>query len=57
MLTKRDANSLSPLGIVKTKKSAKYRDQETGEIKARWYKQDMFVDIVGVESLDYMRFT
>ena len=55
VLTKRDANSLSPLGIVKTKKSAKYRDQETGEIKARWYKQDMFVDIVGVESLDYMR--
>ena len=55
VLNKRIANSLSPLGIVKTKKSAKYKDQETGEIKARWYKQDMFVDIVGVESLDYMR--
>ena len=24
-------------------------------VKARWYKQDMYVDIVGVESLDYMR--
>ena len=55
VLSKKAANSLSPLGIVKTKKSTKYRDQETGEMKARWYKQDMFVDIIGVESLDYMR--
>ena len=55
VLSKRVADSLSPLGTVKTRKSAKYKDQITGEIKARWYKQDMFVDIVGVESLDYMR--
>ena len=55
VLSKKAATSLSPLGIVKTRKSAKYKDQNTGEIKARWYKQDMYVDIVGVESLDYMR--
>jgi len=55
VLNKRIASLLSPLGIVKTRKSAKYKDQVTGEIKARWYKQDMFVDIVGIESLDYMR--
>ena len=55
VLSKKAATSLSPLGIVKTRKSAKYKDQTTGEIKARWYKQDMYVDIVGVESLDYMR--
>ncbi len=55
VLSKKVAASLSPLGIVKTRKSAKYTDQVTGEVKARWYKQDMYVDIVGVESLDYMR--
>jgi len=55
VLNKRIASSLSPLGIVKTRKSTKYKDQVTGEIKVRWYKQDMFVDIVGIESLDYMR--
>ena len=35
---------LSPLGKVIAKKSADF-----------WYKNDMYVDIVGVESLDYMR--
>ena len=44
VLSKRAANSLSPLGIVKSKKDSKY-----------WWKKDQYVDIVGVESLDYMR--
>ena len=35
---------LSPLGKVIAKKSSDF-----------WYKNDMYVDIVGVESLDYMR--
>ena len=35
---------LSPLGKVTAKKTADF-----------WYKNDMYVDIVGVESLDYMR--
>jgi DNA polymerase elongation subunit (family B) len=43
-LGKRAANSLSPIGQVKAKKGLE-----------RWYKQDVYVEIIGVESLDYMR--
>ena len=44
VLGENDAKRLSPIGIVKYKKNNQY-----------WYKKDMFVDIAGVESLDYMR--
>jgi DNA polymerase elongation subunit (family B) len=44
VLGEQDAKRLSPIGIVKYKKNNQY-----------WYKKDMFVDIAGVESLDYMR--
>ena len=44
VISKKAANSLSPLGIVKSKKETKY-----------WWKKDQYVDIIGVESLDYMR--
>ena len=44
VLGEKDAKRLSPIGVVKYKKNNKY-----------WYKQDQFVDIAGVESLDYMR--
>ena len=38
------ADHLSPLGIVESKKFSKF-----------FYKRNQFVDIVGVESLDYIR--
>ena len=45
VLGEKDAKRLSPIGVVKYKKNNdKY-----------WYKRDQFVDIAGVESLDYMR--
>ena len=44
VVSKKAANSLSPLGIVKSKRDSKY-----------WWKKDQYVDIIGVESLDYMR--
>jgi DNA polymerase elongation subunit (family B) len=44
VLNKKQASRLSPLGKIKSKKDL-----------SNWYKQDIFVDIVGVESLDYMR--
>ena len=44
VVSKKAANSLSPLGIVKSKRDSKY-----------WWKKDQYIDIVGVESLDYMR--
>ena len=55
VLNKKQALRLSPIGKIKNKRDSKYKDETTGEIKARWYKQDTFVDIIGVESLDYMR--
>ena len=39
-----EAKRLSPIGIVKFAKGNQY-----------WYKKDMYVDIAGVESIDYMR--
>jgi len=44
VLGEKDAKRLSPIGVVKYKKNNQY-----------WYKKDQFVDIAGVESLDYMR--
>ncbi len=38
------AKRLSPIGITKHAKNNQY-----------WYKKDMYVDIAGVESMDYMR--
>jgi len=44
VLGEQDAKRLSPIGKIKCKKNNQY-----------WYKKDRFVDIAGVESLDYMR--
>ena len=44
VLGDRQAKRLSPIGITKHAKNNQY-----------WYKKDMYVDIAGVESMDYMR--
>jgi len=44
VLNKKQASRLSPIGIVKSKRDSQY-----------WWKKETFVDIIGVESLDYMR--
>ena len=44
VLGDRAAKRLSPIGITKHAKNNQY-----------WYKKDMYVDIAGVESMDYMR--
>jgi len=44
VLGKNLADMLSPLGLVNVKKNNDY-----------FYKQDQYVDLIGVESLDYMR--
>ena len=51
VLGEQDAKRLSPIGIVKDKKSAPINSKG----KKTWYIKDRFVDIAGVESLDYMR--
>jgi len=44
VLGDKEAKRLSPIGIVKHAKNNQY-----------WYTKDMFVDIAGLESMDYMR--
>ena len=44
VLGDKEARRLSPIGITKHAKNNQY-----------WYKKDMYVDIAGVESMDYMR--
>ena len=44
VLGKKEAVKMSPLGIIKTKKDEQF-----------WMIKDTFIDIAGVESLDYMR--
>ena len=44
VLGKKEAEKMSPLGIIKTKKDEQF-----------WMIKDTFIDIAGVESLDYMR--
>ena len=44
VLGDREAKRLSPINIVKHAKNNQY-----------WYKKDMYVDLAGVESMDYMR--
>jgi DNA polymerase elongation subunit (family B) len=39
-----EAKRLSPIGLIKHAKNNQY-----------WYKKDMYVDIAGLESMDYMR--
>ena len=46
---------LSPLDKVEAKKYKWFTNNKTGEKYCRWYKENQYVDIVGVESLDYMR--
>tara|TARA_Y100000385_G_scaffold290066_1_gene361672 strand:+ start:301 stop:2082 length:1782 start_codon:yes stop_codon:yes gene_type:complete len=55
VLGKEYADMLSPLGIVKTEKSSWWKHKETQKWISSWTKRDQFVDIVGIESLDYIR--
>ena len=55
ILNKKTASYLSPLGEINSKKDSWYKDPITDVYKSKWYTKDQFVDIVGVESLDYMR--
>ena len=48
------ASYLSPIGKVKTEKKSWFKTKEGKWISA-WAKRDQFVDIIGVESLDYIR--
>jgi DNA polymerase elongation subunit (family B) len=55
ILNKKTASYLSPLGEINSKKDSWYKDPITEVYKSKWYTKDQFVNIVGVESLDYMR--
>ena len=46
---------MSPIGTIKTEKASWWKHRETGKWVSSWTKRDQFVDIVGIESLDYIR--
>ena len=55
VLGKDYAEMLSPTGQIKTEKASWWKHRETGKWVSSWTKRDQFVDIVGIESLDYIR--
>ena len=55
VLGKDYAQMLSPIGTIKTEKASWWKHRETGKWVSSWTKRDQFVDIVGIESLDYIR--
>ena len=56
VLGEKQSKRLSPIGIIKCKKG--YNDEKgkiTWDGNKYFHKKDMFIDIAGVESMDYMR--
>ncbi len=55
VLGKEFAAILSPVGKIKTEKASWWQHKESKKWISSWTKRDQFVDIVGIESLDYIR--
>jgi DNA polymerase elongation subunit (family B) len=55
VLGKEYAEMLSPLQQIKTEKSSWWQHKETGKWISSWVKKDQYVDLVGIEQLDYIR--
>tara|TARA_Y100001938_G_scaffold151060_1_gene245575 strand:- start:2922 stop:4682 length:1761 start_codon:yes stop_codon:yes gene_type:complete len=55
VLGKEYAEMLSPLQQVKTEKSSWFKHPETQKWISYWSKRDQYVDLVGIEQLDYLR--